>query len=566
MIPVATRSLSFSNHAPRAFQVMHELLQRKELCDVTLQVGSREFRAHRIVLAGCCPYLRAMFTNGMLETGQNVVTLQDLDEELMETLLEYMYTGCVTISTTNVQSLLQGASLLHLTDLHRACCQFLQLHIDAANCLGIHAFADVYSCTELESVSRRYINQHFSEVIHHEEFLNLPECRLVELLSSDHLQVSSEEQMFEAALMWVNWVPSERQALMCGLMKQVRLPLLSDEFLENVVLQTEIVHGCPKCQSLVASAMHTKADPTSLSLISPRSQPQGIYVIGGRNSSDCQLKSMEKYDFLRDEWVTMGNMQIARTAVGAATLNGLVMAVGGECALAEPQDETMYLRCVEAYNPRLKEWLPLADMKVARSFASVCVSGDYLYALGGEDRTSTFNVVEKYDYKANSWSFVSSMQRKRAGSGVAVCDGRIYMAGGYDKSFHTDRASVECYDPDTKEWTFVAEMEKARSGLTLVTLGHCIYALGGRSRHNDMYYESVERYNTWTKQWSSVAPMNSPRAWPSVAVVDNRIYVIGGFDGSNRLRSVETYDPEHDSWTFIASLNMCRAGSGATVL
>jgi N-acetylneuraminic acid mutarotase len=74
------------------------------------------------------------------------------------------------------------------------------------------------------------------------------------------------------------------------------------------------------------------------------------------------------------------------------------------------------------------------------------------------------------------------------------------------------------------------------------------------------------RYNTWTKQWSSVAPMNSARAWPSVAVADNRIYVMGGFDGSNRLRSVEVFNPEEDSWTFVASLNMCRAGSGATVL
>ena len=75
-------------------------------------------------------------------------------------------------------------------------------------------------------------------------------------------------------------------------------------------------------------------------------------------------------------------MQVARTAVGAATLNGLLLAVGGECALAEPQDETMYLRCVEAYDPLRKDWHSLADMKVARSFVSVCVAGGFLYALG----------------------------------------------------------------------------------------------------------------------------------------------------------------------------------------
>lgn len=75
-------------------------------------------------------------------------------------------------------------------------------------------------------------------------------------------------------------------------------------------------------------------------------------------------------------------MLTARTAVGAVSLNGLLVAVGGESALAEPQDETNYLRCVEAYDPLRQEWFPLADMKVARSFVSVCVAGDYLYALG----------------------------------------------------------------------------------------------------------------------------------------------------------------------------------------
>ena len=64
-------------------------------------------------------------------------------------------------------------------------------------------------------------------------------------------------------------------------------------------------------------------------------------------------------------------MSIARTAVGAATLNGIIYAVGGECALAESQDETMYLRCVEAYDPLLKEWYSCADMKVMFFFNCV---------------------------------------------------------------------------------------------------------------------------------------------------------------------------------------------------
>ena len=75
-------------------------------------------------------------------------------------------------------------------------------------------------------------------------------------------------------------------------------------------------------------------------------------------------------------------MTVARTAVGATTLHGLIYAVGGECALAESQEETMYLRCTEVYDPIMKEWHSCADIRVARSFISLCSLGGYLYALG----------------------------------------------------------------------------------------------------------------------------------------------------------------------------------------
>lgn len=163
----------------------------------------------------------------------------------------------------------------------------------------------MYSCTELEGASRRYLQQHFLDVVHHEEFLNLPETRLMELLSSDQIQVPNEEQVFEAVVFWVNWAPRDRAASVCAVLKHVRLALLSSSYLEDVVMHTEHVQSCSKCQGLVDRALRGDG-PTR-----PRSQPQGIYVMGGRNSSDCQLKSMEKYDFSRDLWVPMVSLSVS---------------------------------------------------------------------------------------------------------------------------------------------------------------------------------------------------------------------------------------------------------------
>ena len=72
----------------------------------------------------------------MLESERGTVTLHDLEPSTMDALLEFMYCGRVTVSVSNVQALLHGASLFSLASLRAICSQFLQLHLDATNCLG----------------------------------------------------------------------------------------------------------------------------------------------------------------------------------------------------------------------------------------------------------------------------------------------------------------------------------------------------------------------------------------------------------------------------------------------
>ncbi|XP_070534846.1 kelch-like protein 17 [Ptychodera flava] len=563
---IQSRVYTINFHTCQAFQVMNELRQKRKLCDIIIRIEEHEYHAHKIVLAGCCPYLRAMFTNGMLETDKDYVEIRGVDPAAMDLLLDFMYTGKIEITVENVQGVLAGASMLNLSSLRNVCCSFLQSQLDASNCLGIHSFADMYSCVDLEVTARRFIYQHFLEVIKTEEFFLMSEDSLIELLKSDKLQVAREEEVYEAAMKWMYYDFVNRQHLAYNLLQYIRLALLDMQYLKETVYKSDFILQNPDCKSLVENALRIRNDNQALSLIGNRAQPQSIYVVGGRNSVDCQLNSLERYDAIRDKWIPQECMTMARTAVGAATLNGLLYAVGGECALAESQEETMYLRCVECYDPLHKEWLPVVDIDVARSFIAVAALGGYLYAIGGEDRSCSFNTVERYDYRTNQWTFAPSMKRKRAGAGVTVCDGKIYAAGGYDKAYHTDRASVECFDPEMQEWMFVAEMEKARSGLALVAMDHFIYAFGGRLRHTDQYFDVAERYNTQTHQWTSIAPMNTARAWPAVAIFDNKIYVIGGFDGSNRLRSAERYDPQTNTWTFVSNMNVSRAGCGAAVI
>ncbi|KAL4217716.1 hypothetical protein ACF0H5_022457 [Mactra antiquata] len=563
---IESRTCSIPNHGRSALQTMHELRQDAVLCDVTLCVEGRKFPAHKIVLAGSSPYLKAMFTNGMLETDQDVVEIRDIEANTMQNLLDFMYTSTVEITVNNVQSILQGASLFGLQQLRVLSAQFLQLQLTANNCLGIQQFADVYMCSDLENSAKQFIYQNFLEVIHTEEFMQLSEERLVELLRSDKLHVMSESQVFDAAYSWLKYDTKSRQQSACNVLKHIKLGLLELPMLENVVIKSDFFRTCHKCQSLISSAIRCQYERKNMELLTPRAHPPCIYVVGGRNSQDCQLKSMERYDFLTDTWSSMPGMNIARTAIGSTTLDGMLYTVGGECALIDTQENTLYLRCMECFDPVQRQWIPKPEMKIARSFVAVATVHGFLYAIGGEDKACGYNLVERYNPKTEQWSFVSSMKRRRAGAGVTVCEGRIYIAGGYDRTLHMDRASMECYDPSTEEWMFMSEMEKARSGLVLATIDQNIYAFGGRYRHTDQYYDLVERFNVLTRQWTTLSQMNTPRAWPGVAIFDGRIYLLGGFDGGYRLRSGECYDVESDRWTVINNMLVSRAGCGAAVV
>lgn len=72
------------------------------LCDVILVAESMEIPAHKMVLASCSPYFYAMFT-GFEESRQDRITLQGVDFNALQLLIDYVYTSLVDVTEDNVQ-------------------------------------------------------------------------------------------------------------------------------------------------------------------------------------------------------------------------------------------------------------------------------------------------------------------------------------------------------------------------------------------------------------------------------------------------------------------------------
>ncbi|KAK3593684.1 hypothetical protein CHS0354_013581 [Potamilus streckersoni] len=550
-------------HSRHTLEAINVLRKHRELCDVVLIVGQRKIFAHRVILSACSPYFHAMFTGELAESRQTEVTIRDIDENAMELLIDFCYTSNITVEESNVQTLLPAACLLQLAEIQDVCCEFLKRQLDPSNCLGIRAFADTHACRDLLRIADKFTQHNFQDVMESEEFLLLPINQLVDIISSDELNVRSEEQVFSAVMGWVKYNIQERRTCLATVLQHVRLPLMSPKFLVGTVGSDLLIKSDEACRDLVDEAKNYLLLPQERPLMQgPRTRSRKpircgevLFAVGGWCSGDA-ISSVERYDPQTNEWRMVAPMSKRRCGVGVAVLNDLLYAVGGH-------DGQSYLNSIERYDPQTNQWSSeVAPTSSCRTSVGVAVLDNYMYAVGGQDGVSCLNFVERYDPQLNKWTKVASMSTRRLGVGVAVLAGYLYAVGGSDGTSPLN--TVERYDPRSNRWSPVAPMGTRRKHLGVAVYNNMIYAVGGRDDTTEL--SSAERYNPQANTWQPVVAMTSRRSGVGLAVVNGQLMAIGGFDGTTYLKTIEMYDPESNSWKLCGGMNYRRLGGGVGVV
>ncbi|GAB5566732.1 kelch-like protein 3 isoform X1 [Prionailurus iriomotensis] len=587
-------------------------LVKQLLCDVMIVAEDVEIEAHRVVLAACSPYFCAMFTGDMSESKAKKIEIKDVDGRTLNKLIDYIYTAEIEVTEENVQVLLPAASLLQLMDVRQNCCDFLQSQLHPTNCLGIRAFADVHTCTDLLQQANAYAEQHFPEVMLGEEFLSLSLDQVCSLISSDKLTVSSEEKVFEAVISWINYEKETRLEHMAKLMEHVRLPLLPRDYLVQTVEEEALIKNNNTCKDFLIEAMKYHLLPLDQRLLikNPRTKPRTpvslpkhlvMIVVGGQ--APKAIRSVECYDFEEDRWDQIAELPSRRCRAGVVFMAGHVYAVGGF-------NGSLRVRTVDVYDGVKDQWTSIASMQERRSTLGAAVLNDLLYAVGGFDGSTGLASVEAYSYKTNEWFFVAPMNTRRSSVGVGVVEvdlvhglkitkepidefqppqprlhtpccvhmfhllelwmehtkyGKLYAVGGYDGASRQCLSTVEQYNPATNEWTYVADMSTRRSGAGVGVLSGQLYATGGHD--GPLVRKSVEVYDPGTNTWKQVADMNMCRRNAGVCAVNGLLYVVGGDDGSCNLASVEYYNPVTDKWTLLpTNMSTGRSYAGVAVI
>ncbi len=78
-----------------------DLYRSKEYTDVTFVVSGQRFPAHKVVLAARCTYFRILLYGDMKEAREDEIPFKDATPESFEHLLEYIYSGKITLGDIN---------------------------------------------------------------------------------------------------------------------------------------------------------------------------------------------------------------------------------------------------------------------------------------------------------------------------------------------------------------------------------------------------------------------------------------------------------------------------------
>ena len=228
-------------------------------------------------------------------------------------------------------------------------------------------------------------------------------------------------------------------------------------------------------------------------------------------------------------WATKAPMQVARSDLGVAVVNGKIYAIGGntESGYIPNSGGNNYQRLGwindtnEEYDPETDMWAFKASMPTARCNFAIAAFKNKIYCIGGvtnwNSESSYTGVNEVYDPATDIWETKAPMPNPVSATATVV-NGRIYVIGGGG----ANKTLNQVYDPATNTWTIKTPMPdglvlgggpNTMSNFLSANINDKIYVM----RYYNPYHTSDPSgtwiYNPANDSWASL-PANDSWASP----------------------------------------------------
>lgn len=169
-------------------------------------------------------YFHALLGPNFKEGKDKEVFIPDVDGASLKSIIDFCYTGNITINNENIMSIIAAASRMEMVDIEEECERHWIQNLDFQNVVETFMSADEYSLTELRKKSFNLMCMSFNDVTA-SQLKQLDHHHFVELLKCNRI-FGPEEDVCRKLIQWVDHDKKNRSKHAAALLKLVRWDLI----------------------------------------------------------------------------------------------------------------------------------------------------------------------------------------------------------------------------------------------------------------------------------------------------------------------------------------------------
>ncbi|KFM75636.1 Protein roadkill, partial [Stegodyphus mimosarum] len=175
------------NHFKKLSEDLEAFYKSEKLTDVSVRVKDKEFPVHKVILITRSPVFRGMFSHEMAEEKTNVIEISDIDPDVIEIMLHYIYSGQLkNVNMLNALELYSASDKYQLLDMKAKCCTYISVSMTADNVCDVLILADMHSDNTLKLAAKKSFCSYAYDILDTSEWQDILKSKV--LLASEVLQ------------------------------------------------------------------------------------------------------------------------------------------------------------------------------------------------------------------------------------------------------------------------------------------------------------------------------------------------------------------------------------------
>ncbi|NXA41415.1 ZBT8A protein, partial [Eudromia elegans] len=123
--------MEISSHQLHLLEQLNEQRKQDLFCDCNILVEGQVFKAHRNVLFASSGYFKMLLSQSSKDTSQpTTATFEVFSPETFMVILDFVYSGILSLTGQNVIEVMSAASYLQMTDILNVCKTFIKSSLD----------------------------------------------------------------------------------------------------------------------------------------------------------------------------------------------------------------------------------------------------------------------------------------------------------------------------------------------------------------------------------------------------------------------------------------------------